>query len=185
AVMVERGRLHEVHADDPDVAAEIYESALAVDVRSAPAVLPVLRRLHEQQQRWLDLVRALRREAERTSDPETRAAALYRIGRVHAERLGNLAEAVAALEASTQAVPRAATLQALAELHARRGQEAALASTLTDLVELVPDDRERLGLLLRLGQLCHEQLQDSEAAITALEAARALAPADPPVLDLL
>src|SRR5690606_13062982 len=83
AVMVERGRLHEVHADDPDVAAEIYESALAVDVRSAPAVLPVLRRLHEQQ-RWLDLVRALRREAERTSDPETRAAALYRIGRVHA-----------------------------------------------------------------------------------------------------
>src|SRR5690606_10786328 len=51
AVMVERGRLHEVHADDPDVAAEIYESALAVDVRSAPAVLPVLRRLHEQQQR--------------------------------------------------------------------------------------------------------------------------------------
>jgi cellulose synthase operon protein C len=185
AVMVERARLHETHIDEPETAAEIYESALVVDQAAAPDVLPVLRRLHEQQQRWRDLVRALRREAELTADPETRAAALYRIGQVQAERLGNWAEAVGAFEASAQAVPRATTLQALVDLHARRGQDAALASALTDLVELVSDDRERLGLLLRLARLCHERLADDDAAITALEAARMLAPADPPVLDLL
>ncbi|MCX4244327.1 tetratricopeptide repeat protein [Paraliomyxa miuraensis] len=185
AVMVERARLHEIHIDDPDAAVELYESALSVDLRAASSVLPVLRRLHEQQQRWLDLVRTLRREAERTSDPTTRAAALYRVGRVQAERLGNLADAVASLEASAQSVPRAVTLQALAELHACRGEEAALATTLTELVELVPDDRERLGLLMQLGQLCHERLEDDVSAIAALDAARTIAPADPTVLDLL
>jgi cellulose synthase operon protein C len=185
AVMVVRGRLHETHIDEPDAAAELYETALAVDEAAAPDVLPVLRRLHEQQQRWRDLVRALRREAELAEDPEAKAAALYRVGQVLAERLGNLADAVTALEASAEVVPRAATLQALADLHARRGNDAALAATLTDLVELVVDDGERLGLLLRLGRLCHERLEDDEAAIAALEAARQLAPADPPVLDLL
>lgn len=185
AVMVSRARLHDTHIEEPGIAAEIYESALAVDPGAAPDVLPVLRRLHEQQQRWRDLVRALGREAELGEDPEAKAAALYRIGQVQAERLGNMAEAVEALEASARAVPRATTLQLLADLHARRGHDEALARTLTELVELVSDERERLGLLLRLGRLCHERLADDEAAITALEAARVLAPADPPVIDLL
>ncbi len=185
AVMVERARLHAVHIQEPSVAAEIYESALAVDDGAAVDVLPVLRRLHEQQQRWRDLVRALRREAEQTDDAEIRAAALHRIGQVQAERLGNPAEAVGAFEASAQAVPRASTLEALVELHGHRGHDPALAATLTELAELVVEDRERLGLLLRLGRLCHERLHDDEAAIAALEAARAIAPADPPVLDLL
>lgn len=185
AVMVERARLHEIHIEQPDRAAELYESALAVDDQAAPEVLPVLSRLHESRQRWRDLVRTLTREAELTGDPQARAAAYYRIGRVHAERLNHLAEAIAALEASVSAVPRGATLQMLASLHARRGDDAAQAATLTELVEHVPSEHERLALLLQLGQLCHERLGDDEAAITALEAARSIAPADPPVLHLL
>jgi tetratricopeptide (TPR) repeat protein len=185
AVMVVRARLHEIHIDEPDAAAELYESALAVDRTAAPEVLPVLRRLHEQRRRWRDLVRTLRREAELTDDPKVKAAALYRVGRVQAERLGNPAEAVDALEASAEVVPRAATLQALVDLHARRGNDAALAAALTELAERVVDERERLGHLLRLARVCHERLGDDEAAITALEAARLLDPADPPMLDLL
>ena len=172
AVMVSRARLHDTHIEEPGIAAEIYESALAVDPGAAPDVLPVLRRLHEQQQRWRDLVRALGREAELGEDPEAKAAALYRIGQVQAERLGNMAEAVEALEASARAVPRATTLQLLADLHARRGHDEALARTLTELVELVSDERERLGLLLRLGRLCHERLADDDAVARAHVALR-------------
>lgn len=184
-VVMQRARLHEIHIDEPHVAVELYESALAIDEDAASDVLPVLRRLHEKGQRWRDLIRVLHREAELSRDPEIVAAALFRIGRVHAEQLGNLSEAVAALEASVEAVPRAATLEALVELHSRQGDDAALAATLTELVERVPDDRERLGILLRLGELCRERLEDDDAAITALEAARQLDPADPPVLNLL
>ncbi len=185
AVVMERARLHEVHADDPDLAAELYESALEVDGEAAPEVLPVLRRLHETRQRWRDLIRVLSSEAKLTRDPQARASALFRIGRVQAERLDNLTEAIKALEESVAAVPRATTLQALAELHARRGDKESLASTLSELVELIPDERERLGLLLRLGQIFHEDLSDDPSAIVALEAALALDPADPPVLHLL
>lgn len=185
AVMVVRARLHDTRIGQSDTAAELYESALEVDRAAAPDVLPVLRRLHEQQQRWRDLVRTLQREAELATEAEAKGAALYRVGRVQADRLGNLTEAVGALEAAAQAAPRAATLQALADLHARRGDDAALAAVLTELAERVTDDHERLGLLLRLGRLCHERLGDDEAAIAALEAALQLAPADPPVLDLL
>jgi len=185
AVVVQRARLHEIHADQPDLAAELYESALAIDEGVAPEVLPVLRRLHEHRQRWRDLVRVLEREAALTSSPEVRAAALYRIGRVHAEHLGNLNEAITALEASTEVLARATTLQALVELHARQGNAEALATTLTDLVERIPDDREQIAILLRLGQLFRDRLEDDDGAITALEAARALCPSDLPVLHQL
>ncbi len=184
-MVIQRARLHEIHIGETQVATELYESALAIDDDAAADVLPVLRRLHEQQQGWRDLIRVLQRQAELADDPDVVAAALHRIGCVHAERLGNVAEAIAAFESSVEAVPRAPTLQALADLHARQGDDAALAATLTELVERVPDDRERLGILVRLGVLCSEGLSDDEAAITALEAARELGPADPPVLHML
>lgn len=185
AVVVQRARLHEVHLEEPGVAAELYESALAIEDAVAPDVLPVLQRLYEQRERWGDLVRVLRGQADRSDDPELRATAYYRIGQVQAEQLGNLTEAIAAMKTAAESVPRAKTLEALARLHARGGDHHAHAATLTDLVDLVPDERERLGILLRLARLCHEQIQDEEMAITALEAARGIDPAYPPVLHLL
>ena len=55
-------------------------------------------RLLEAHQRWRDLVQVLQKEASQATDPAVRGMALYRMGRVLVDRLGNVDEGVAALE---------------------------------------------------------------------------------------
>lgn len=183
-VLTQRARIEQVHETNADVATQLYEASLDSDP-DAPGALDALARLHEAAGRWRDLVRVLSRKAEIASDPSMRARVLYRIGRIHAERLLNLDDAVKATEAAMRAAAEPLIVDALASLHEQAGNYAAQAEVLSQLAELTADDHERLLLLQRIGELCHSRLGDDDTAIAALEAALELDPANVPVLRIL
>lgn len=184
AVVSQRARLTEVALEQPESATELYELALQIDA-DAPGVLGALKRLHEGRQRWRDLVRVLKREADATEDRRLRSIAWYRIGRILAERLGSLEEAIAAMAQAAVASPEPMVLDALARLHEKSGNTRAQVEALTRLSEITADDRERLRLLHHIGELCHAELRDDAAAIDALEAALQIDPTHIPVLRLI
>ena len=171
ALVVRRARQLEVYGEDHDAAAQLYEEALDIDHR-APGAVESLKRLHHDRRRWRELIRVLETEGELAENLALRVASRYRVGQIHAERLGNRTEAIASLEAAVREAPEQPfVLDALARLYERAGAHPALANTLTRLVESTHDPRERLGYLHRIGELCRDELHDDEAAIGAYEAA--------------
>ncbi len=185
ALLARRARLTELHRGDPGGAAELYELALSVDP-DAPGAVEALKRLHYERHRWRELIVVLEREAEGTEDPMVRIMALYRIGQIQAERLGNHQEAIAVLEQAAQERPQhIVVLEALVRLHEQSGDEVALAGALERLVECLEEPHEKLGYLHRIGELCRDALHDDDKAIRAYEAALAIDPAYIPALRAL
>ena len=176
ALVVRRAQLVERELEQSDRAIELYETALRLDAK-APGALAALKRLHHDSRRWRDLIRVLTLEADLTEDPAVRTAALYRVGRLHAERLGNRNEALAALERATTAAPNdPAILSELARLYERAGRYDALAEALRRVVQSVKNPRERLGMLHRIGALEEHRLGRLDAAIHWYEAALSIDP---------
>lgn len=166
AVVAQRARLLEKRQGDARAASELYQTALELDGR-APGAADALKRLHYTHQRWQDLVNVLAREADSAADPELRAMALYRIGRIQLDRLGKLDEGIAALEAAARETPLDRTvLEELARAYERSRRYAEHASTLERWVSLANAPNERLGLRHRIGQIYEERLNDPASAIT-------------------
>ncbi|MEM6961481.1 MAG: tetratricopeptide repeat protein, partial [Myxococcota bacterium] len=156
ALIIERARLIEVQNPNSDEALELYETALKLDPEASQA-LAALKRLHSLHNRHRDLIRILEREAERTTDCRVRTMSLLRVGKIHAERLGNRAEAISAMERALRESPGDPTIiSELAALYEEGNFQEPLIDALTQLTSLVESDEERLALLHRIGQLCEE-----------------------------
>jgi len=185
ATIARRARLAEVYASDTETAAQLYEAALAVDPRTAGA-LDALKRLHHEQRRWRELVGVLEREVQQSRDTSVRTMALYRMGVVHAERLGNREEGIAALERAVAESPDARfVLEALARLYEQAQAYPELSNTLRRLVAASADPQQRLGYLHRVGDLSRDRLEDRDAAVAAYEAALEIDPTYVPALRAL
>jgi cellulose synthase operon protein C len=184
-LVAKRARLLEVYGHDSDGASELYEAARGIDP-AAPGALDALKRLHYERKRWRELIRVLEHEAEAADDPVVRIMALYRVGQIQAEHIGNRREAIVALERASKLLPiQPVVLEALARLYEAEGQHQALAETLSRLVESTDDLHERLGYLHRIGEICRDQLGDDQAAIRAYEAALSIDPGYIPALRAL
>lgn len=168
-----------------DAAIELYETSLKLDP-FAPGALEALKRLHHGQRRFRDSIRVLELESQQTGDATVRTMALYRIGRLHAERLGSRREALAALERAVRESPREPLVLAeLARLYDEAEQWEALVEVLTRLVDATREADERLGLLHRIGQLCEEKLEQDDSAVHWYESALRIQPAYVPALQAL
>ena len=118
------------------------------------------------------LTAVLTHEAEQTTDTAVAAMAFYRIGRVHAERLGSAHEAIDALVRAVELLPDdALLLNELARLYEATERHAELAETLESLAGALPDLSEQLSLFHRIGQLYELDLKDDEAAVKWYERA--------------
>lgn len=185
ALIVQRARLLESRRQDVDAAIELYETALKLDPRAHGAV-SALKRLHHTHRRWRDLIRVLEREAKYTSDESVRTMALYRIGRLHAERLGNNKEALAALERALEVSPLdPLVLGELARLYEAVERWPSMLEVLRRLADSSVEGEERIGLLHRIGELCEQRLLDEQAAIQWYEETLRLRPTYVPALQAL
>ncbi|WP_236606281.1 tetratricopeptide repeat protein [Sandaracinus amylolyticus] len=185
ALIVQRARLLESRQREVDAAIELYETALRLDPEVAGA-LEALKRLHHAQRRWRDLIAVLEREAEQSGDRGVRTMALYRIARLHAERLGNRDEALTALErASRESPDEPLVLEEMARLYESAEKWDPLVRVLEQLVDTTREGAARVTLLARVGQLREEKLGDAPGALVAYEAALAIGPTHLPTLQAL
>ncbi len=152
ALIFKRAQLLENELADPG-AAELYALALELDPE-AVGVREALVRICGERRDWNELVRVLGQSAERSQDPAERALTLYRLGRVHSDRLGNQQQAVTALaEAMACAPTEPLVLDDLARLYAEVGDHEALAQTLRKLVDTSVEVSDRVALLHTLGDV--------------------------------
>lgn len=185
ALLVERARIAESRRKNPGQAAELYQAALDADPR-CDAAIHALKRLHYSHQRWRDLVGVLEREAEQVADPDARAMALYRVGRVEIDKLGNLEQGTHALERALGVVKDdRLILEALLRAYEALQNHAALGNVLARLADLARTDAERIAYLTRGAQLFEDQLNDDASAIAWYEKALSFDRAHAPALAAL
>ncbi|MEZ4340309.1 MAG: tetratricopeptide repeat protein [Sandaracinaceae bacterium] len=185
ALIVERARLLEHREHRTDAAIELYETALRLDPQASGA-LEALERLCHAQRRWRDLIGVLGRRADQATSPAERAMALYRIGQLHFERLGNREEAIAALESAAAETPDdPLILDALAGLLERAERFERLAEVLARLTIVSSDPQDQLVLWHRVGTLLDERLSAPDQAREAYERALACDPTHVPTLQAL
>lgn len=185
ALLVERGRLLETRLADAETATELYRGALDLDPHAAGA-LQALKRLLHVQKRWQELADVLSREAEQASDPEVRTMALFRLSRVHSERLGNAPEAIEALVRAMRYSPTdRLVLEELIKLYEPTDETAGLAQTLEKLAEATTEPRERLSVVHRIAELYDLRHGDDDKAATWYRAALAIDPTFGPALTAL
>lgn len=185
ALLVDRARIAESRRKNLGQAAELYQAALDTDPRSDSAV-HALKRLHYSHQRWRDLVGVLEREAEQVSDPNARAMALYRVGRIEIDKLGNLAQGTHALERALGIVKDdRLVLEALTRAYEAMQNHTALGNVLARLADLSRTDAERIAYLLRGAQLYEDELSDDKTAVAWYEKALSFDRAHAPALAAL
>jgi tetratricopeptide (TPR) repeat protein len=185
ALLVDRARIAESRRKNLGQAAELYQAALDTDPRSDSAV-HALKRLHYTHQRWRDLVGVLEREAEQVSDPNARAMALYRVGRIEIDKLGNLAQGTHALERALGVVKDdRLVLEALMRAYEAMQNHSALGNVLARLADLSRTDAERIAYLTRGAQLYEDELTDDKTAVAWYEKALSFDRAHAPTLAAL
>ncbi len=185
ALVAARARLLEAHRGDPATAVELYQAAASGDPQNSSA-LHALKRLHYSHQRWRDLIGVLELEAELAADRGVRAMAYYRVGRLWLDRLGNLDEALAALErAARESEHDPMILEELVRLQELAGRHAELALVLERLAQQADSAADRLAYCLRIGELYEYRLGDDDKAVAWYEKARAVDSCYIPVLQAL
>lgn len=185
AIVSKRAEIVERDLGQRERAIELYETAIRLSVR-APGALSALKRLHHQSGRWRDLGRVLTLEADESSDAQHEAQLRYRIARIQRQRLGNDAEALAALERAAELAPTdIGVLTELGAIHERSGRWEALSDVLQRLTQVEKSPRALISLLNRLGTLHQGRLDDSAGAVHWFNAALAIDPLHPPTIRSL
>jgi tetratricopeptide (TPR) repeat protein len=182
-----RLRLAELQATrlaSPADALATYERVLADDVAAGEGPMPTealdaLERSYRRTERWADLGRILGVRVAHKGDPLVLARAHRERADLLAERLGDVAGAIGALEAAVaQDRDDRAALRALEALYEKEGRTAEQLGTLERLAALAASDSERLLLLRRLAAEWESKPDGLDHAARALDQILRLDPLD-------
>ena len=185
AVLCHRGQLAEVRHGDPAKSAGLYQAALSFDP-TAPAALAELKRLEHEWKQWPNLIALLRGQLKLSTDLDSRVLILLRIAEVFREKLGDLGQAIAAIEQAVSELPQSPLLlEKLADMYADAERHEATAQTLARLFDVTTEEDKKVALAFRLGRHCELKLNDDTHARRWYEIALEKNPCFAPVLAAL
>ena len=173
-LLLELGRVRDLHLDDADGAEAAFRRALEVDPANAQA-LDALTDLFTRRGRVRDLVIALEQKLEAAAGLEEKKATLTEMARIYEGQLQDPGEAITALKRVLELDGAdAAALEALAGLYRRQGRWGDLAGILARTRDQAGDPAVRLACQLQVAALHENELADDEAAVQAYRAALAI-----------
>ncbi|RYZ63710.1 MAG: tetratricopeptide repeat protein, partial [Proteobacteria bacterium] len=153
--------------DDADRAIDAYRNIVDLDENHVPA-LEALAKLYDKQGDAPQAVDYMTRVAELTVDGKQKVESYYRIGKVLDEKLGDRVSAQDKYELALDLDPsHIPTLQALRAISLDNADYDKAARYIDQEQSYTPAPRQRARLLVELGRLREEMLQDHEAAVMA------------------
>lgn len=158
-------RLYAEELADTASAEEILQKILILDAGDLEA-LDRMAELGAKEERYDKQIAALENKLQHVAEDTERKGILFEIARIWEDRIGELDEAVDALNRILAIdggdVP---ALDALARIYGAEQRWSELAHVLTRKVELSHDPAENIELRMRVAQICEGELGDPEAGI--------------------
>jgi tetratricopeptide (TPR) repeat protein len=182
---VRAAQVLEEHLSRPSDAIALYEEVLSLEPGHV-AAHTALERLYERSGRFDALASLLERDVAAPADPVERLSLLFRLARLHEDRLGDREAAARTYERILDFAPEhVVALEALAALDERLGHFDDLVALHRRLAELTSDPRKVIALLQRAAEVQEGQLGDQAAAAATHEAILRLDPTHVPSLRAL
>src|SRR5262249_45585409 len=172
----ELGRIRATRLHRTDEARAAWERVLELSPDDNEA-MTALEDLATQQPRWSDLLAIYRRRAELEREPDKKLELLFKIAFIDEERAGNLESAAATYEQIIKSDKRSQrAIRALVKVQGARGDAAGMARALELELEHATESDTKVGLLLRLGGLYEETLDQRRTALERYASALSIAP---------
>jgi len=166
-------------------AAHAYRRILELESDNLGA-LHALQRVLEKTEQYDKLVACLEREAELTQEMDVVLGLLHRAGTILDEQIGDQTAAKQRFLKTLQIDPGfLPALGSLGRIHYRAGQWDDLLQMYRRELDASSDERARVALLFKMGELCERQLGKPREAIAHYQEAFDLAPTHRPALSAL
>ncbi len=166
------GDVYTVEVDDPDRAIDAYLNILSIDEDDVRA-LDALTRLYEKRGDHSQALDMMGQLARLSQDPQQQVDLRYRMGRILDEHLADRDAAVdnyrKALDVEPGHLP---SLEAMRKIHLDTGDWLAAAKTLEQETQYNQQPRRVSELLVELGRLFEERLDEHGRAVQCWEAAQ-------------
>ncbi len=178
----ELGEVYATYKDDIEQAIDSYLNALNLNDRDIFS-LQALAKLYERKGDHSAALDILGQLAAVVDDPAEQVSLKHRMGRILDQELGDRVSALEQFQAAIDIDPaHLPSLGAMRNIYVDSGDWTAAAKTLALEVEHTEKDRKRAALLVELGRVRAERLDDEAGAVEAFEAA---SQADPDNEDAL
>jgi tetratricopeptide (TPR) repeat protein len=177
-ILVDLGELLDKHMGQPDEGIGYYRRALEIDPNYVPA-LSALERIYEERGNHPDLVRVLLakvpglHDAEQISATKLRIASLYEQSLGEPDRAGKVYREVLEVDGSNLAA-----LRGLERVSQALNDWPELVGVLERQLEVVETERERVEVLLKLGQIQEEHFLKFDLAAARFEQALEISPGE-------
>jgi tetratricopeptide (TPR) repeat protein len=167
----ELGEVYATYKDDIEQAIDSYLNALSLNDQDVFS-LQALGKLYERKGDHSAALDILAQLARVVDDPADQVLLKHRMGRILDQELGDRVSALEQFQAAIDIDPsHLPSLEAMKNIHVDSGDFVAAAKMLALQVEHTEKDRKRAALLVELGRVRAERLDDEAGAVEAFEAA--------------
>jgi len=185
ALYHKNGEIYEEKLGDKDTAIEYYKKVVALQPTYLPT-LSALGRLYLQRGQWEELINMYYQEIEVTQSQEVIVSLLFKIGELWEEKL---VQEEKAIEAFLRVVGIDRTylpaLEALGRIYTKRREWNKRIDIYERELEVTSDERQRIFLLFKIGEIYEEKQGDVEQAIATYIKALQIDPGYVPALKSL